>query len=70
MLLNAEDWVLNQNVENSTAADMNSVLNGIFTIDTTTSKDFSGDAFFDNTDHIGAVSSDNDWTAEWTVGLE
>ena len=65
-----EDWVLNQNADNSTAADMDAVLDGIFTIDTTTSKDFSGDAFFDNADHIGAVSSDNDWTAGWTVGLD
>jgi hypothetical protein len=70
VLLAAEDWVLNQNESNSTAADMSSVLNGIFTIDTTTAKDFSDDAFFDNADHIGAVSSENDWTADWTVGLE
>ena len=46
------------------------VLDGIYTIDTTMPKDFSGDSFFDNADHIGAVSKDNDWTAGWTVGLK
>lgn len=70
VLLDAEDWVLNQNDTNSTAADMGVVLNGIFTIDTTTPKDFTGNAFFDNADHIGAVSEGNNWTAGWTVGLE
>jgi hypothetical protein len=70
VLLDAEDWVLNDNVDNATAADMDAVLNGVFTIDTTPSKDFSGDTFFDNADHVGAVSQDNDWTADWTVGLE
>ena len=70
VLLDAQDWVLNENDDNSTAADMDAVLNGIFTIDTTPSKDFSGDAFFDDADHIGAVSQDNDWTADWTVGLD
>jgi hypothetical protein len=71
VLLDAEDWVLNQNDDNSTAADMGAVLNGIFTIDTTTTpKDFTGNAFFDNADHIGAVAEGNNWTAGWTVGLE
>ena len=70
VLLDAEDWVLNDNVDNATAADMDAVLSGVFTIDTTPSKDFSGDTFFDNADHVGAVSQDNDWTADWTVGLE
>ncbi|MBU2870051.1 hypothetical protein [Colwellia sp. E2M01] len=65
-----EGWVLNDNEANSTAADMAAVLNGIFTIDATTPKDFTGDAFFENADHIGAVSEDNDWTENWTVGLE
>lgn len=62
-------WVLAQS-DNSTATDMSSVLNGIYTTDTTTPKDFTGDNFFDNANHIGAVSQDNDWTAGWTVGLE
>ena len=70
VLLDAEDWVLNQNADNSTATGMSDVVNGIFTIDTTTPKDFTGNSFFDNANHIGAVSADNDWTAGWTVGLE
>jgi len=70
VLLDTEDWVLNQNTGNSTAADMNAVVNGIFTTDTTTAKDFTGSAFFDNANHIGAVSQSNDWTAGWAVGLE
>ena len=74
VLLDTQDWVLNQNSElnkdNSTAADMGAVLNGVFTIDTTTAKDFTGSAFFDNANHIGAVTEENDWTAGWTVGLE
>ena len=70
VLLDTQDWVLNQNDSNSTATSQADVLNGIFTIDTTTPKDFSGDMFFDNANHIGAVSESNDWTAGWTVGLE
>ncbi len=70
ILLDAQDWVLNQNTANSTAATQADVLNGIFTIDTTLPKDFSTDTFFDNANHIGAVSADNNWTAGWTVGLE
>jgi len=70
LLLDLENWVLNSNDNNSTAADQSRVLNGIFTIDTTTPKDFSGSTFFDNANHIGAVSEDNNWTAGWTVGLE
>ncbi|GHB62655.1 hypothetical protein GCM10008107_09690 [Psychrosphaera saromensis] len=54
---------------NSTAADMSAVLNGIFTTDTTTPTT-PADAFFDVTDFIGAVDADDDWTADWTVGLE
>ncbi|WP_440874489.1 hypothetical protein [Thalassotalea sp. PLHSN55] len=61
-------WVVAQS-DNSTATGMSDVLNGVVTTDTTTPKDFTGDAFFDNADHIGAVGS-NDWTAGWTVGLE
>lgn len=64
------DWVLNINADNSTEAGITDVLNGIYTIDTTTPYSFGADAFFDNADHIGAVSEDNDWTAGWTVGLE
>jgi hypothetical protein len=74
VLLDTQDWVLNLNptlnVENSTALDMPAVLNGIFTIDTTPAKDFTGNAFFENANHIGAVSADNNWTANWTVGLD
>ena len=70
VLLDTQNWVLNENTDNSTAADMDAVLNGVFTIDTTTPKDFTGNAFFDNANHIGAVSQENDWTTGWTVGLE
>lgn len=55
---------------NSTATDMAAVLSGIFTIDTTTATQPT-DTFFDDVDFIGAVkNADNDWTADWTVGLE
>jgi len=70
VLLDTQDWVLNQNEENSKQATQTDVVDGIFTLDTTTPKDLSGDAFFDNADHIGAVSANNDWTQGWTVGLE
>ncbi|PKH85150.1 hypothetical protein [Colwellia sp. Bg11-28] len=74
VLLDTQDWVLNQNptlnVNNTTALDTSAVLDGIFTIDTTEAKDFTGNAFFENAKHIGAVSADNDWTANWTVGLD
>ena len=70
VLLDTQDWVLNQNSDNSTATSMSDVVNGIFTTDTTTPKNFTGSAFFDNANHIGAVSEANDWTAKWTVGLE
>ena len=66
------NWVLTAsgNAANSEAANQGAVLNGIFTIDTTTPRDLSGNSFFDNANHIGAVSSSNNWTAGWTVGLE
>jgi len=70
ILLDTQDWVLNQNTANTTATGINDVVNGIFTIDATTPKDFSGSTFFDNANHIGAVSESNNWTAGWTVGLE
>jgi len=70
VLLEAQDWVLNNNTDNSTAATMTDVVNGIFTIDATIPKSFTGSAFFDNANHIGAVSESNDWTQKWTVGLE
>ncbi|WP_394176676.1 hypothetical protein [Thalassotalea litorea] len=62
-------WVFGQ-MDNSTEGSSSDVLDGIFTIDMTMPKSFAGDAFFDDADHIGAVSADNDWTAGWTVGLE
>ena len=64
------DWVLNSNSDNSTKAGVADVINGIYTIDTTTPYSFGTHAFFDNATHIGAVSEDKDWTANWTVGLE
>ncbi len=58
------------NSDNSTADGMSDVLSGIFTIDTTTATNPTGD-FFETVDFIGAVKdSANDWTAGWTVGLE
>jgi hypothetical protein len=74
VLLDTQDWVLNQNpelnVNNSTALNTTAVLDGIFTIDTTPAKDFTGHAFFENAKHIGAVSADNNWTKNWAVGLD
>ena len=64
------DWVININADNSTEAGIADVVNGIYTIDTTVPYSFGSHAFFDNADHIGAVSESNDWTAGWTVGLE
>jgi hypothetical protein len=56
---------------NLVASGQTDVVNGIYTIDTTIPTDVSAvDDFFDKTSHIGALSSDNDWTAGWTVGLE
>lgn len=58
----------------SSVADggQSAVLDGIYTIDTTAPTDVSAiDSFFISVDYIGAVeSSDNDWTADWTVGLD
>jgi hypothetical protein len=70
LLLDALDWVLNQNSDNSEAATSADVVEGIFTIDTTEAKSFTNSVFFDNTNHSGAVSKNNNWTAGWTVGLE
>jgi len=55
----------------STAATQSAVLNGIFTIDATTPTDVTSlNTFFSSVDFIGAVKdADNDWTANWTVGL-
>jgi len=63
-------WFTNDNTENSTAENTSAVLDGIFTIDTTTPKDFTGNSFFENADHVGAVTEAKNWTAGWTVGLE
>jgi hypothetical protein len=55
----------------STAAGQSAVLNGIFTIDATMPTDVTPlNTFFSSVDFIGAVKdADNDWTANWTVGL-
>ncbi|MFT5923149.1 MAG: hypothetical protein ACI9LE_000123 [Paraglaciecola sp.] len=55
----------------SIAADQSAVLNGFYTIDTTSPTDVTTlDTFFSSVDFIGAVKdADNDWTANWTVGL-
>ena len=70
VLLNTEEWVLTDNDANSVELNMSAVLDGIFTKDTTEAKVFSDTSFFDNANHIGAVSADNDWTAGWTVALD
>lgn len=64
-----QSWFEGQN-GNSIASAQADVLDGIFTTSEAAPKDFSGDTFFDNASHIGAVSADNDWTAGWTVGLD
>jgi len=74
VLLDVKTWFLNaangKNLDNSQATGMSDVVSGIYTIDTTTPKDFTGNSFFTNSTHIGAVSTDNDWTEGWTVGLK
>lgn len=55
---------------NAVAEGQSAVLNGVFTIFDAPAKDWSGDSFFDNASHIGAVSESNNWTAGWTVGLD
>ena len=65
-----EAWFLAQ-PGNSFAADQAAVLNGIYTVDTTAPADVTTlGTFFTPVDFIGAVKdADNDWTANWTVGL-
>lgn len=65
-------WFEGQTNSSINAGGMAAVLSGIYTIDTTTPADMTNvDSFFTNTDYIGAVKdTDNDWTADWTVGLE
>jgi hypothetical protein len=64
------DWFTNVQANNLVAADQATVLTGIFSNAIGTPKDFSADTFFENADFIGAVKADNNWTADWTVGLE
>jgi trimeric autotransporter adhesin len=55
---------------NKTAVDQAAVINGIFTIDTTTPKDMSTvNSFFSKPTTVGAVDAASDWTKGWTVGL-
>lgn len=64
-------WFTSQT--NNTLLDENaSVLNGIYTTNTTTPADMPAvDSFFKAVDFIGAVKdADNNWTSGWTVGLE
>ena len=65
-------WFTSQSGSSINTGGMAAVLNGIYTIDTTTPTDVSiVDSFFISTDFIGAVKdADNNWTADWTVGLE
>ena len=63
-----EQWFLGQ--EGNSVVTAAEALDGIFTVSDAAAADLSGDTFFDNADFVGAVSSDNDWTAGWTVGLE
>ncbi|AWL11198.1 hypothetical protein HMF8227_00702 [Saliniradius amylolyticus] len=57
---------------NSLLTESDAVVNGIYTTDSTTPADVNAvDSFFDTVDFIGAVKdADNDWTADWTVGLQ
>jgi hypothetical protein len=64
-----ESWFTSQD-NNAVAAGKADVVNGVYTIFEATPKDWSGDTFFDNANHIGAVSEANDWTAGWAVGLD
>ncbi|MFC3121049.1 hypothetical protein [Agaribacter flavus] len=63
-------WFLAQ-PNNTVLTDGTAVVNGIFTIDATPSADLSAvDSFFSDVDFVGAVKdADNNWTADWTVGL-
>ena len=70
LAFDASEWVLTDNSDNTEATAMSDVVDGVFTIDTTTPKVFTDTSFFDNADHIGAVTAEDDWTANWTVGLE
>jgi hypothetical protein len=65
-----EAWFTTQS-DTSTAAGQSAVLNGFYTIDTTAPTDVTTlGTFFSSVDFIGAVKdADNDWTANWTVGL-
>ncbi len=57
---------------NSLLDETATVLDGIYTVDTTTATDVSAlDSFFTAVDFIGAVKdAENDWTAQWTVALD
>jgi hypothetical protein len=65
-----EAWFTTQS-GTSTAANQTAVLNGVYTIDATVPTDVTTlDTFFSSVDFIGAIKdADNDWTANWTVGL-
>ncbi|PKG97290.1 hypothetical protein [Paraglaciecola sp. MB-3u-78] len=65
-----EAWFTTQS-GTSIAATQSAVLNGVYTIDTTAPTDVTTlGTFFSSVDFIGAVKdADNDWTANWTVGL-
>ena len=69
--IDLENWFLNTQTGNAVAVDQASVLDGIYSAQTSvTPKDWSGNTFFDNVDFVGAVSAAADWTANWTVGLQ
>jgi hypothetical protein len=65
-----EAWFTAQ-ASTSTAVGQSAVLNGVYTIDATIPTDVTTlNSFFSSVDFIGAVKdADNDWTANWTVGL-
>jgi len=68
---NQEAWFAAQ-TGNSLLDNTATVIDGIYTVDTTVATDVSTiDSFFTTVDFIGAVKdADNDWTTGWTVGLE
>jgi hypothetical protein len=65
-------WFTGQTGNTISTGGQNAVLNGIFTTDATVPTDVTTlNSFFMSVDYIGAVKdADNNWTADWTVGLD
>ena len=65
-------WFTGQTGSSLAEGGQSAVLNGIYTIDATAPTDVTAiDSYFLPVDFIGAVKdADNDWTTDWTVGLD